>query len=466
MKTIGPIHWHEGLFLRPQHFQQQDLFLQNRLHEVASLVGRNYWGIEALRIANARLAAQVFEVEHCLLNFSDGAYVNFPKNAFMLARSFESVWAPNSTRLPVYLGLRTLLERQDNLTKTSELTATDHATRVNQRRFAETSAHNNVPDLFVADGGEAIATLTYNLQLFFGKEIDDAVEFEKIKIAEIVRNGSEIRLAEDYVPPVMKIKSSPLLHKWLRDIKEQLTSKARELALHKGDRLNEPALGQRELFYLFALQTLNRIVPWLHYNIEEGEVAPNLVYMQLLQLAGELSTLSFKYDLLGAHAEGNEPALTPYDHLSLATCFRRAIRVVGAIMDEITAGPDFVAAMVFDGTYFYSDVNTRIFQGQNHYYLHVKVDMDAEQVGQLLGSYAKVASRELLPILVARSLAGIPLEYVTTPPSILPRTGRSHYFEIVTHADVWTSVKEMQNLAVYLDNPPQDMEIELMVIYG
>ncbi|MDH4273414.1 MAG: type VI secretion system baseplate subunit TssK [Gammaproteobacteria bacterium] len=466
MKAIGRIHWHEGLFLRPQHFQQHDLYLHDRLHDVSSLWNPNYWGIETLRVANSRLAAQVFEVEQCALCFADGTRVMFPKNALMLQRSFEGAWGANATRLPVCIGLRKLAERQDNMSKASELSANDLVARLNQKRYAETSAQNSVPDIFIPDSGESIGTLTYNLQLFFGKEIEDAVNFDKIKIAEIVRNGSEIRLAEDFVPPVMKIKSSPLLHKWLRDIREQLTSKARELALHKNDRLNESAMGQREMFYLFALQILNRFVPWLHHNIEEGEISPQVVYLQLVQMAGELSTLSFKFDLLGANADGNEPSLPVYDHAMIASCFRKAIRVVGAIMDEITAGPDYVTTMLFDGTYFYSDVNTRIFQGQNRFYLHVKTELDTEQVVALMGAYAKIASRELLPILVARSLAGIPLEHVSTPPSVLPRTGHSHYFEIHSHADVWTSVKEMQNLAVYLDNPPQDMEMELMVIYG
>ena len=35
MSTLKPLRWREGMFLRPQHFQQYDLFLEAQCELVA-----------------------------------------------------------------------------------------------------------------------------------------------------------------------------------------------------------------------------------------------------------------------------------------------------------------------------------------------------------------------------------------------------------------------------------------------
>ena len=42
--------WGEGLFLRPQHFQQQDRYHEHRLHRSVKAVHPYAWGVDRLSI--------------------------------------------------------------------------------------------------------------------------------------------------------------------------------------------------------------------------------------------------------------------------------------------------------------------------------------------------------------------------------------------------------------------------------
>ncbi|MDH5378883.1 MAG: type VI secretion system baseplate subunit TssK, partial [Gammaproteobacteria bacterium] len=65
-----------------------------------------------------------------------------------------------------------------------------------------------------------------------------------------------------------------------------------------------------------------------------------------------------------------------------------------------------------------------------------------------------------------RSLAGVIPEYLASPPTALPRRSGNYYFHLDPSGDAWSALKEGRNIAVYMDNPPADIEFELMVISG
>ena len=56
MSTTTKVLWGEGLFLRPQHFQLQDQYHENRLNDIAGTVHPYYWGVRSLKFDLAALA--------------------------------------------------------------------------------------------------------------------------------------------------------------------------------------------------------------------------------------------------------------------------------------------------------------------------------------------------------------------------------------------------------------------------
>jgi len=50
MELLRPIFWGQGMFLQPQHFQQQDGYHEARLHRYMHWISPFYWGLKSLLI--------------------------------------------------------------------------------------------------------------------------------------------------------------------------------------------------------------------------------------------------------------------------------------------------------------------------------------------------------------------------------------------------------------------------------
>lgn len=459
MDATRPVYWHEGLFLKPQHFQQQDLFHQTLVRELLSAACPYSWGVVALSISEPALANQVFEVAKAEVIFPDGALVRLPGNGRLGARSFEAQWDPSGASLAVYLGLKKLSSGGGNLWdgKSAE-----------GGRYWVSDVPTPTQDLFVRGRDESLLYLDYSLRLFFGDEAARAGDYTLLKIAEVQRAGNEVRLAEAYVPPTVAIGGSPFLVRLLRELREKLTSRARDLGLYKGDqRAGVIDLGSRDFVYFVALGILNRYVPLLHHLSETPRAQPWAVYGLLRQIAGELSTLSSRWDALGRPMEASQgEGLPPYSHDAQGPCFQAATRLIFDLMEELVAGPDYLVRLLYDGTYYHADVSGRIFEGNNRYYLCARTSLPPEAVVAVLTSTAKLSSREYLPIVIARSLPGVTLEYLASPPAELPRRPDTVYLALDPVGPGWDAIRTGLNAAVYFDTPPGDIELELAVIYG
>jgi type VI secretion system protein ImpJ len=163
-------------------------------------------------------------------------------------------------------------------------------------------------------------------------------------------------------------------------------------------------------------------------------------------------------------AEGDTPLTAPYDHRNLYPCFAQAQALVTRLLDEITAGPDYVIPLRYDGTYLCAELSPAMFEGRNRFYLVCETEAEASRVIKSLETIAKLASRETLPILIARALPGIKLQHLPVPPQELPRRARSVYLQVDHQSDQWARVQKGNNLALFWDSAPEDVKVELMIV--
>ena len=57
MAIQKPLYWHQGLFLQPHHFQQQDLTFQTWLTPLHAYAQPHFWGVGEFEIHRAALGA-------------------------------------------------------------------------------------------------------------------------------------------------------------------------------------------------------------------------------------------------------------------------------------------------------------------------------------------------------------------------------------------------------------------------
>jgi type VI secretion system protein ImpJ len=460
MDIQRPLLWHQGLFLQPQHFQMLDLSFQSLLVPFYHFIEPHFWGVGESEIQKAALANRTLNPLKGEFLFPDGTYTVFPGNALIEARSFDEAWVEGGTPLTVYVGLKKWNHVGENVTTLSKL---ENLSQVSTR-FVTTADPEEVRDVHCGGPGGQVKTRYYVLKVFWETERKQLGDYVVIPFAQLERVGGEIRLCEQFVPPCLKISGSDALLKLLRETRDQIAGRSHQLEEYKAQRgIQTAEFGTRDMVYLLALRSLNRYVPLLFHFTEAQPVHPWWVYGTLRQIVGELSTFSESINVMG---ESNDKGriLPVYHHENLWQCFSATQALISQLLDEITAGPEYVIGLVYDGTYFGAELNPAIFEGRNRFYLVLKTEEDPKLVLQSLITIAKLSSRERLPILIARALPGIGLEHLPVPPQELPRRASCIYFQIDHHSDQWANVTKGHNIALYWDRAPEDLEAELMVV--
>jgi type VI secretion system protein ImpJ len=216
------------------------------------------------------------------------------------------------------------------------------------------------------------------------------------------------------------------------------------------------------MVFLLALRSLNRYIPHL-FHMADFHIHPWLAYDHIIQLIGELSSFSERITVMG-DVEGESSEYLKYDHLARWQCFSRAQGVITALLDEITAGPDYVFALLSDGTYYSTELPPAVFEGRNRFYLVVQTSADPKDVLNTIATGAKLSSRESLPILIVRALPGLGITNLDRPPQELPRRANALYFQVDHHSDQWQNIVKGHNMALFWDAAPDDLKVELMVV--
>ncbi len=465
MAPLRPIFWGQGLFLQPQHFQQQDLYHDERLRHYLHLLVPFCWGVRTLSIRESALQNFLFDIEHCEIVTAEGTMLSFrgdtsPSNARITPCSFEHVLDPEGEgkALEVFLGIKRLQWEDKNIADEDEL-AENGRDAASVRRY---SLHKSiVPNLFGDQEERSDVTfLMHEPHILFDPDTVTNGGYEAVKIAEVVRSGEGqgALLSNRYIPPLLSVHGSPVLLGLLKDVRDQLITKSHELQDFKRQRGSRALeMGSRETFFLMVMQLLNRYIPLLRHILEIEETHPCEVYVSLRQLVGELSTFSETLSL------ADEP-LPSYRHEHLRECFEPVVRLILNLLRELASGPEFVVPLLYDGEYFTSDLEPRFFDGGNHYYLSIKSNLAPRELERRLMETGKVCSREEMTILRQQFIPGLPVRYLETPPEELPRRALCSYFEVDHRVSLWRRIEERQNIAVFCELAPEETDMQLFVI--
>jgi type VI secretion system protein ImpJ len=468
MEPLRPIFWGQGMFLQPQHFQQQDIYHEARLRRSLQLLYPFCWGIHTLAINETALQSFVFEVEQCEWVSREGTILRFqaestPSNARIVPRSFEADLHTDGSPLGVYLGLKRLQWEEQNVDSGQASERVNGASAPRRYSMQELLT----PDLMALaaddDRSCSLHYLMHDVRILF--DGDPALQnqgYERIKIAELLSapDGRGAMLSKRYIPPALGLQASAVLEGLIKEIRDLLTAKGRELVEYRrplGGRDGE--LGAREALSLLMLQAVNRYIPLFHHHLEVRQTHPCPLYALLRQFIGELSTFSDTVTVLG----GPLPA---YRHDQLWACFDAAVRVAKQLLSGVEKGPEYVVPLVYDNReYFVADLERRVFEGDNRCYLSVKGNASPQELERLLTVEGKIASREDMSVLRERFLPGLKLRHLTELPDDLPQRPQHLYFALNQHGTIWEHIAQRQNIAVYCPLPPHETEMQFLVLF-
>jgi type VI secretion system protein ImpJ len=446
-----PVHWYEGLFLRPQHFQAADRYWSENAHTSQQWDHPYHYGLHAVEFSREALANSQFEVHLLQARLRDGTLVNLErgqepdrvdiKEAMVgLTEAMVSLEEAFSSEavVRVYLAAPKLTLGRANVSSDE---SHDGA------RYVEATLP--VQDESRGGDDQELQFKSLNVRLLLSTQ--DLSGYELLPIAQIKRAGggeATPQIDEDYIPPVLSISAWPQLGRnYVRaifDIIGQKIEVVSEQVKSRGIGLDSREPGDTER--IMMLSQLNAAYGALGVLAFAQGVHPFTAYAELCRILGQLSIFS---------PERRVADIPPYDHEDLHRVFSQIrVRIEGLIkavreyeyQQRYFVGVGLGLQVSLEPQWFHSDWQWYI--GVNKGNLNRQECVELLSAGQLdwkLGS-----SRQVEYLFKSRA-EGLRLTPVDRPIRALPTRQEWIYYEVPrSDSPAWRDVQESQSLAMRL----------------
>ena len=460
----GPIYWHPGLFLQPQHFQMLQRQSSDALIPVTAGMAPFFWGVTSVTLNDGALAAGRLELSAIQVLFPSSAEsIAFPGNAVCAGRQLSAESIPVNGAVTVYVGLRAMKPGQANVTEAE----TEALMAAAPTRMAVPSTPEAIPDLYGNGPPAKVRRMAYVLNLVLENELDQAGDLELMPVARLLRQGDKITSDPEFAPPCLTLAAVPALAAIFREIRDRVLGKARQLEGYKNLTAGQPVSGDFTLL-LMGLRTLSRFAARLDHATASPCLSPWEAYGMLRELVAELSVFSLNVSVLGE--DWQDKRLVPeYTHTRLGTCFRAARDLIAQLLEGISAGPRFVTRFAFDDPYWTADIPPQILaegktSGGSFWLVLHSASVPSNALADAARRLLKLSDPAGMGSLLVRALPGIPLTLSETPPAGMPRMQGAIYLRIGLESPLWAGVEKSGRICMHWSDAPQDLDAQLALL--
>ena len=271
---------------------------------------RYQWGFTELEINTQYLYMGKIALTHAAGLFPDGTL--FDATSANAPPVIDI--APGTTDTTVYLALSLAPENKQ------ETRRPDNEEIISRSVSYETTA---VDTTSTEQQTYPITCSRLDLRLQIGeKENPDWVKLPVCHINESAPDGS-IQLSEDFQPSFLNTHASDFIYSALEELVNSLSHRGKQIA----DRLHtSKAVSSAEVGDFLMLQVINKALPQLNHWLNVDIVHPEILYIELLSLLGELST----YGETRIPKEG-----LVYQHSDQGRCFAEAFDELRNLLSQV-----------------------------------------------------------------------------------------------------------------------------------
>lgn len=434
--------WSEGLFLRPQHFQQHDRYIEAFVEGRTAALHNHSWGFTELTIDRDQLGIGKFAIATARGIFPDGTPFNIPDDANPPLPLDISETVRESR---IYL---TLPVRQVGSVDVKD---THDAEGLGRYLTGEYEARDTS-----ADGSSAVPMQVGGLRMRLLLEDDERAEYACLGVGHIVecKVDKQIVLDEKFLPPMLDCQMSGPLSGFLNELKGLLHHRGEALA---GRVSASGRGGAAEIADFLLLQAVNHFEPVIAHLSSLSGLHPEELYRLLIGVAGQLSTFT--------SSKKRTPEFPPYRHDDLEATFAPVERVLreclGTVLEQTAISiplknPRYGirAALIAD----------RNLLSNSNFILAVRADLSSEKIRKSFPANAKVGSTEKIRDLVMSQLPGIPVRALPVAPRQIPYDSGSVYFELDSSSEHWPDLKESGGFAIHVGGEFPGMEMDFWAI--
>lgn len=438
MSSRNRVIWREGLFIKPQHFQQQQRHSEYALHARLSALSDYFYGLQSLAINEDYLGFGRIALVGATGILPDGTVFNIP-NDDVLPAPLEITDASVANQ-KVYLALPLSVNGVNEVNQGGQV-----ATRLQAHR-------HDVRDLH-SEGGDVVSLEVGRVSLRLMLEREDRSAYASLAIARILdkRPDGGLVLDPNFMPCSISVSAIPTLKRFLGESAGLVAERARSLSL----RIAAPGQqGVADVAEFMMLQLLNRAQPQLSHLARLGTLHPERLHEALVQICGELMTFTDESRL--------PPEFAAYRHDDQQVSFEPVMLALRQALSTVLS-PRAVSIQLRKHQYgvMVAMVNESELMQSADFVLAVRARMPQEQLRKQLLQQTKVASSDKIRELISLQLPGIPLLPLPVAPRQLPYHAGYSYFQLDRQSPAWQMLAVSNTLAFHIagDFPELDMQL-------
>lgn len=436
MSDTSKVVWSEGLFLRPQHFQQQDRHTEALVRGALGAVPLQSFGFRDLALDETAAAAGSVGLARAAGLFPDGTPFALPQDA----APPEPVRITRQTPAGLVL-LAVPIEPSGGASiDPAHAEATGARYRGGMMRARDA----------IRGGAEEeeleVARLTMRLLL----PGQDTAGYTALPVARIdgLRADGAVALAEGYLPPALVTSAAP----WYRSFLDEVV-----LGL---DRIAEAhariVLGGagRSVENLLILDLANAARPRTAHMAAQDAFHPAQLYLELAGLAGRMATYGSSSRRLSE--------LPPYDHIDPQPAFAAladTLRSLILSLRHVEPKSRAMAVARHSQNIWKVRIDNPELLRSSRIVLRVGADMSDEKLRRIFVDQATVGAADDFEALWKSRLPGIPLRPLHSQPREIPYDGDRLCLELDRKSEHWARILEAPGFVIgvsgQLDREPE-----------
>ncbi|HEX4767747.1 MAG TPA: type VI secretion system baseplate subunit TssK [Lichenihabitans sp.] len=440
MSWYAKVLWSEGLFLRPQHLQQGDRYLEHLIESRVRHVTPYPWGFSALDIDRDLALQAKFALRHAAGLMPDGLPFDLPSDG-ALPPALDI--PPDAANVTVWLSLP-LAALGSCETEIGAGSGISRYVAGSERVIDSTSSVRLEEEIDLA-----------HPRLAFDLRRAARPGFAALPLARILEvRDKTVVYDERFVPPLLVTAAHPVMEGWVDRVTGWIEAKLDELARYAAD---PTAGGGLQSADYFVLQVLNRHCPLLKHYRRSRFVHPERLFETLLQIAGELATFA---------SPGRRAADYPaYDHDNLELCFAPVLR---DIQDYLSAqfGRRAIRLDLIERApnAFVSPIRDRNLFRNASFVLEVAARRPLSEIQTRFPNLLKVGPSTKMSEIVNAHLPGVGLTHLPTPPPLIRAVVDHVYFSLDRTSPLWPEFSTASSLGLHFSGDWPELQLELWAV--
>ena len=440
MTWNSKVAWTEGLFLRPQHFQQADRYHEHNLTARVGRITPYPWGVTALEIDNDLAQQGKFAVRRCAGVMPDGLPFDFPDHMPPPAPLELNEKLANTV---VGIAIPAVAKN----TREVDFPESDSASRY--WRGAGT-----VIDSTAAARAEEeldIAHPRIEYEVLDGSKAG----YINIGLARVVElQDKTIVFDERYLPPAISTHAHPGFNGMVDRVIGWIETRLEELARYAAD---PTAGGGLQYADYFMLQVLNREIPGLRHLRRSQYVHPERLYERLLSLAGELATV--------ATSERMANLYEPYNHDDLTGTYMPVLRdLQNALSARMERRAIRLELQERAQNAYVSPIRDRALFQHATFVIEVSSTRPLVEIQQMFPQLFKLGPSTKMQEIVHAHLPGVPLLHLPTPPRQIRALSDHVYFRLDKQTPLWSEFSQAPAVGMHFSGDWPDLKLEFWAV--